>query len=201
MDSNFLTNYQFGTSGGNNLDIIRYPDRRLALRSVPVEIFDQDLHTLCQDMLYTMYDAPGIGLAAAQVGKNIRVIVIDAHYSRNEVTNANGEEELRLSDFNPQVLINPVITAKEETVIHEEGCLSLPGIYEQVTRSKIITVEYHDMFGNQKSSTEEDLSSICIQHEIDHLDGKVFLDHISLLKRSFYKKKLLKEKKKRKTED
>jgi peptide deformylase len=197
LDNSFLTNYKFGSNGGKRLSIIHYPDRILSQLSKPVELFDDKLRTLCQDMIYSMYDAPGIGLAAPQVGKSLRLIVIDPFYSREEITNAEGEQEFRMSDFQPKVLINPVITEKDGTITHEEGCLSLPGIYEEVTRVEKITVEYQDMFGNLISSKESGIVSICIQHEIDHLDGKVFLDHISLLKRNLYKKRLLKEKKKR----
>ena len=141
-----------------------------------------------------MYHAPGIGLAAPQVGESLRLFVLDVDYDREEITNASGEEEFRMSGFNPMIFINPVITGTSGSTTFEEGCLSLPGVYEEVKRHKSIHVKYQNLKGETVEMEAEDMLAICIQHENDHLDGVVFIERLSNLKKNFYKKKLLKEK-------
>ncbi len=179
---------------GELLPILKYPDPILALNAEPVLKFNQELETLVQNMLFTMYNAPGIGLAAPQVGKSIRLFVLDVDYDRETITNSAGKEEVRLSNFNPMVFINPVITGKSGTTVYEEGCLSLPGIYEEVKRFESIHVKFQDLKGNFHEIEADDLFSICLQHENDHLDGVVFIERLSNLKKNFYKKKIMKEK-------
>lgn len=179
---------------GQELDIVTYPDPVLSTKAQPVSEFTPDLHELVKNMLYTMYHAPGIGLAAPQVGVSQRIFVLDVDYDRETVTNAEGKEEVRLSNFQPLVLINPVITGTSGTTTYEEGCLSVPGVYEEVKRFKSIHVKYHDLQGKECELEADDLLSICIQHENDHLDGIVFIERLSNLKKNFYKKKMVKEK-------
>ncbi len=179
---------------GELIPIVTYPDPVLSTKAVPVTEFNKDLQHLVKDMLYTMYHAPGIGLAAPQVGKGIRLFVLDVDYDREMVTTASGKEEPRLSGFNPMVFINPVITGTSGTTTYEEGCLSVPGVYEEVKRYKSINVKYQDMEGNFHEMEADDMMSICIQHENDHLDGIVFIERLSNLKKQFYKKKMAKEK-------
>lgn len=179
---------------GTELPIVTYPDPVLSTKAVPVTEFTPDLEKLVEDMLFTMYHAPGIGLAAPQVGVGQRFFVLDVDYDRETVTNASGEEEVRLSGFKPVVFINPVITGTTGTTTYEEGCLSVPGVYEEVKRYKSIHVKYQDIKGNFHEMEADDLLSICIQHENDHLDGIVFIERLSNLKKNFYKKKMVKEK-------
>ncbi len=196
MPSNdFLKNYKLE---GKSLEIYTYPSPILTKIAQPVTSFDESLRELCINMLYTMYHAPGIGLAAPQVGKSIRLFVIDVDYKREEITAADGSTDYRLSGFNPKIFINPKFTSKTGESLYEEGCLSLPGIYEEVKRCDKITVEYQDLNGQHHSLDAEELLAICIQHENDHLDGIVFIDHLSMLKKNFFKNKLTKEKNKRK---
>ncbi len=178
---------------GTKIPIVTYPDPVLALKAKPVTVFDKKLEELVKNMLFTMYHAPGIGLAAPQVGESIRLFVMDVDYDRETVTTAKGEET-RLSNFQPMVFINPVITGSEGTIVYEEGCLSLPGIYEEVKRHQNIRVNYQNLKGEMQEMDADDLLSICIQHENDHLEGVVFIERLSNLKKTFYKKKLMKEK-------
>lgn len=177
------------------LKIYTYPSPILKKIAEPVEQFDGELESLCYDMLRTMYEAPGIGLAAPQVGISKRIFVMDIEFDRQEKTTASGETEYELVDRNPVVLINPVIKNKEGTFKYEEGCLSLPGIYDEVTRAQKITVEYQDFSGNKHELEAEDLFAVCIQHENDHLDGVVFIERLSMLKKNLFHKKLVKRKK------
>jgi peptide deformylase len=186
-----LENYELH---GNELPILTYPDPILSKKAVDVTEFTPELEQLVTDMLYTMYHAPGIGLAAPQVGKGLRLFVLDVDYDRETVTNSAGKEETRLSNFRPMVFINPVITGTSGTTTYEEGCLSVPGVYEEVKRYQSIHVKYLDVKGQQHELEADDLLSICIQHENDHLDGIVFIERLSNLKKNFYKKKILKEK-------
>lgn len=179
---------------GEKLPIYTYPDPVLSKKAEKVTEFTPELEQLVRDMLFTMYHAPGIGLAAPQVGQSLRLFVLDVDYEREEVTNAAGKEEIRMSDFNPMVFINPVITGTDGITTFEEGCLSLPGVYEEVKRFKSIHVKYQDLKGNMHEMTADDMMSICIQHENDHLEGVVFIERLSNLKKNFYKKKLAKEK-------
>lgn len=179
---------------GEKLPIFTYPEPVLSKKAVPVTDFTPDLAKLVKNMLFTMYHAPGIGLAAPQVGESIRLFVLDVDYERETITNSAGNEEVRLSDFNPLVLINPVITGTSGTTTYEEGCLSVPGVYEEVKRHKSVHVRYQDLDGNFHELETDDMLAICIQHENDHLDGIVFIERLSNLKKNFYKKKLIKEK-------
>lgn len=183
-------NYQLE---GEALNIHTYPDPVLTKVAEEVTVFDQDLKTLCKNMLFTMYKAPGIGLAAPQIGLSKRIFVIDVDYDREETEEDSGEFEL--SNFEPKIFINPVIKEKNGEVIFQEGCLSLPGVFEDVKRFEHVVVDYQDTEGNKHEMDATELLSICIQHENDHLDGIVFLDRLSILKKNFFKKKLTKAKK------
>jgi len=187
---NFLTEYKLE---GERLTIIKYPDPVLLKKAEPVTEFNDDLRTLCKNMLYTMYKAPGFGLAAPQVGKSIRLFVMDTDYEREKVTRADGTEDHNLSNFNPIVVINPVIKEKDGEQIYEEGCLSVPGVYEEVKRAQHVIIEYYNMWGEVQILDAEELKAVCIQHENDHLDGIVFLERLSILKKKFAKKKYLRD--------
>ncbi len=166
------------------LPILEYPDPRLRIRAEPVTEFDDDLRQLAADLLETMYAAPGIGLAATQVDVHKRVLVVDVSEERNE----------------PFCLVNPEILSAEGQVSYEEGCLSVPDVFEAVDRAERIEVSALDPNGERIHIEAEGLLAICIQHEIDHLDGKLFVDYLSALKRDRLKKKTLK-KAKRETGD
>lgn len=150
------------------LEVLHYPDPRLRNRARPVEHVDERVRQLVDDMLETMYAAPGIGLAAVQVNVPLRVITIDCSESRNE----------------PVCLINPTIEAEEGELEAEEGCLSVPGVYESVTRSRWIRVRALDRDGEPIELEAEDLLAVCVQHEMDHLEGKLFVDYLSRLKQA-----------------
>jgi len=158
-------------------NILHFPDPRLRQVAAPVESVDGEIRKLVQDMSETMYDAPGIGLAATQVDVHKRVIVIDVSRDRSDLL----------------VLINPEILSGEGSQKLEEGCLSVPGIYEKVTRYEKVRVRALDRDGQEFELDAEDLLAVCIQHEIDHLDGKVFVDYLSPLKQQRIDKKLQKQ--------
>ncbi len=179
---------------GEQLPIVTYPEPVLSQVAKSVVKFDKNLEHLVRDMLFTMYHAPGIGLAAPQVGQSIRLFVLDVDYDRETVTNAAGKEEVRLSNFQPMVVINPVITGTSGATVYEEGCLSVPGVYEEVKRYQTIHLKFQDLKGDFHEIEADDMLSICIQHENDHLDGIVFIERLSNLKKQFYKKKMAKEK-------
>ncbi len=187
---NFLENYK---CEGELLEILTYPHPILLKKAEKITEFNDELRTLCKNMLYTMYKAPGVGLAAPQVGKSIRLFVIDVDYEREKVTRADGSEDYNLSEFNPLIVINPVIKEKDGEQIYEEGCLSVPGIYEEVKRAEHLVLVYQDMWGKEQTLDATELKAVCIQHENDHLDGIVFLERLSLLKKKFAKKKYLRE--------
>ena len=161
------------------LQILEFPDPRLRTRAHPVEQVDDALRKLIDDMFETMYDAPGIGLAATQVNVHKRVLVIDLSQDRSQ----------------PLVLINPEIIARAGVEETEEGCLSVPGIYEKVTRADRIRVRTLDRKGNTTEVEADGLLAVCIQHEMDHLEGKLFVDYLSPLKREMVRKKLTKQRK------
>jgi peptide deformylase len=163
--------------------ILEFPDPRLRTRAQPVTEFDADLGKLVDDMLETMYAAPGIGLAATQVDVHKRVIVIDVSEAHNQ----------------PFVLINPQILSREGVAETEEGCLSVPGIFDEVKRASKIRVRAQDRTGAVFERDCEDVLAVCVQHEMDHLDGKLFVDYLSDLKRQRIRKKLEKERKQRAT--
>jgi peptide deformylase len=179
---------------GEKLPIVTYPDPVLSAKALPVTDFGPDLNKLIKNMLFTMYHAPGIGLAAPQVGISQRIFVLDVDYDREVITNAEGRDEVRMSNFNPMVFINPIITGTSGTTTYEEGCLSVPGVYVDVKRYQTIHVKYQNLKGETLEIEADDLLSICLQHENDHLDGIVFIERLSNLKKNFYKKKMKKEK-------
>ncbi len=153
--------------------ILSIPDGKLRQIAEPVTAVDDGVRALAADMLETMYDAPGIGLAAPQIGVLSRVIVLD-------VAKRQGEDAAP----EPMVLVNPVITrVSAETSVYEEGCLSIPEFYEEVTRPACVRVAYLDRDGVAREVEAEGILATCLQHEIDHLDGVLFIDHISRLKR------------------
>ncbi len=156
------------------LPILHYPDPRLRNKAAPVAKVDGKLRALINDMFETMYQAPGIGLAAPQVNVALRVLVIDISEQRDA----------------PLCLVNPEILHKEGVEQMEEGCLSVPGIYEPVQRAKFIRVRALDRDGASFEMEANDLLAVCIQHEMDHLDGKLFVDYLSELKRQRLRKKL-----------
>ena len=161
-------------------EILTAPDPRLREISKPVELVDDDIRELMDDMLETMYDAPGIGLAAIQVGVPLRVIVMDL---------ADKDEEP-----DPRFFINPVISnPATETKPYDEGCLSVPAFYEEVDRPETCVVDYLDRDGTPQRLEAEGLLAVCIQHEMDHLNGVLFIDHLSRLKRDRILRKLKKE--------
>jgi len=162
------------------LPILCFPDPRLHKVAKPVAAVDDRVRALVADMFETMYDAKGIGLAATQVDVHERVVVIDVSEERNQ----------------PLVLINPeIVWASPETRVGEEGCLSVPGIYDGVERSLAVHVRAQDADGNSRVIEAEDLLAVCMQHEMDHLMGKVFVEYLSPLKRGRIKTKLLKQQK------
>jgi peptide deformylase len=163
----------------NILPILEYPDKRLRTIAQPVETVDAALAELIGDMFHTMYEAPGIGLAATQVNVHKQLIILDISEDRSQ----------------PMVFINPRITAKDGSQVYQEGCLSLPGIYADVKRYNQITVQALDRDGREFSLEADGLLAVCIQHEMDHLAGKVFVDHLSPLKRALAEKKLAKQRK------
>ncbi len=162
------------------LTILRYPDPRLHTVAKPVPAVDARIRTLVADMLETMYAAEGIGLAASQVNVHERVVVIDVSEGRDQ----------------PLVLVNPEITwSSPETQINDEGCLSVPGIYDGVERASAIKVRALDLDGKLQTHSAEGLLAVCVQHEMDHLMGKVFVDYLSPLKRNRIKTKMIKARK------
>ena len=161
-------------------DIIILPDQHLRLVSKPVEKITLDIRALAEDMLETMYDAPGIGLAAIQVAQPLRLITMDL----------SKDEDKR----EPWVFINPeIIAASDELSVYEEGCLSIPEYYEEVERPARVRVRFMDIDGKIREEDAEGLYATCIQHEIDHLNGVLFVDHLSALKRNMLLRKLAKE--------
>lgn len=159
------------------LDILRFPDPRLRNKAKPVEQVDAALQRLVDDMFETMYQAPGIGLAATQVNVAKRLVAMDLSEEKNQ----------------PLVLINPEIIESDGSDEYEEGCLSVPGVHETVKRAERIKIKAQDRDGNPFEMDAEGLLAVCIQHEIDHLDGKLFVDYLSSLKRQRIRKKLEKE--------
>lgn len=158
------------------LPILHYPDERLHTKAKPVADVDERIRTLVADMAETMYEAPGIGLAATQVNVHERVVVIDVSEERNEL----------------RAFINPEIIERQGETVGEEGCLSVPGIYDRVTRAERVTVKALNERGEPFELQADGLLAVCIQHELDHLDGKVFVEYLSLLKQGRIKSKLAK---------
>jgi len=168
------------------LTILEFPDLRLRKRAKPVSEVNDALRRTIDDMLETMYAAPGIGLAATQVNVHKRLLVLDVSEHKDT----------------PMVFINPEIEVLDpEPLGYEEGCLSVPGYYDLVNRPKQIKVKALDRFGQSFELVADGLLAVCLQHEVDHLDGKLFVDYLSILKRQRIKQKLLKDKKKEKEEN
>jgi peptide deformylase len=159
------------------LKILHYPDPRLHTVAKPIAEVTDEVRRLATDMAETMYAAPGIGLAATQVDRHIRLLVVDVSEEKNNLL----------------ALINPRILLKEGEVVHEEGCLSVPGIYDKVTRAEHIRVQATNLDGETFEMDANGLLAICIQHEIDHLNGKVFVEYLSRLKQVRIKSKLTKQ--------
>jgi peptide deformylase len=159
------------------LPILRFPDPRLKKIAAPVLEIDEGIKRLVRDMAETMYEAPGIGLAATQVDVHKRVIVIDISETRDELL----------------TLINPEIAEQDGLQVCEEGCLSVPGIYDKVERAENVRVHYLDLNGEKRTIEAHGLLAVCLQHEIDHLEGKVFVEHLSQLKQTRIKAKLAKQ--------
>jgi peptide deformylase len=160
-------------------DILIIPDKTLRQVSRPVERVNTDIRKLVEDMFETMYDAPGIGLAAIQIGEPLRVVTMDL---------AKKDEEKQ-----PRVFVNPeIVWSSEEKNVHEEGCLSIPEYYEEVERPARVRVKYLDLDGKEHEEQADGLFATCIQHEIDHLNGVLFIDHLSKLKRDRVIKKFTK---------
>ncbi len=161
------------------LNILEFPDLRLTTVATAVETFDKALKKLVEDMTETMYTANGIGLAATQVNIHKRLLVLDVSENQDQ----------------PRVYINPEILSQSGEQTHEEGCLSVPGIYANVKRAENITVKAQDLEGNSFEEQLEELHAVCVQHEMDHLIGRLFVDYLSPLKRNMVKKKLEKQRK------
>jgi peptide deformylase len=161
------------------LPILEYPDKRLRTLAMPIDSVDDALSTVIDDLFETMYDAPGIGLAATQVNFHKQLFVLDISEEKNQ----------------PMVFINPKIVAGDGRQVYQEGCLSLPNIFADVTRYNRITVAALDRHGAAFTLEAEGLLAVCIQHEMDHLLGKVFVDYLSPLKRALAEKKLAKQRK------
>ena len=159
------------------LTILEFPDPRLRKTAAPVKQVDDALRELIENMFETMYDAPGIGLAATQVDVHRRFLVADVSPDNNQ----------------PHVFINPVILEKDGVQVSEEGCLSVPGYYEEVERAEHIRVRYQDQNGDEIETELEGLLAVVVQHEIDHLDGKLFVDYLSEAKRSRIRKRLIRD--------
>lgn len=166
------------------LKILEFPDPRLRKKAQPVENVDDALRQLIDDMFETMYEAPGIGLAATQVDVHRRLLVADVSTDKTE----------------PWVLINPVIVEHDGVEVTEEGCLSVPGYYEAVERAEHVRVRYLDRDGAEVESEFGGLLSVCVQHEMDHLEGKLFVDYLSEAKRQRIRKRLAKDRRHRQEE-
>lgn len=188
-------------------EILQYPDERLRLVSQPVEKFTPELQTLIQDMIETMIDAHGIGLAAPQIGVQQRVVVIarsiieEIERMENEEIQTMGEEldseeesliEEKESPLECLVIVNPTLTCSGDIITYQEGCLSVPEYREFVERYSNVTLSAYDGEGNPYTLDASGLLAVCIQHELDHLEGKLFIDRLSYLKRSLYHNKITK---------
>ncbi len=161
--------------------VLQFPDKRLRGISKPIEIVTEEIRALAQDMLDVMYDEPGIGLAAPQLGEPVRLVVVDTEWTEED------------AEKNPLVLVNPVLHEPEGKVVWTEGCLSVPDFQAEVERAEKIRLTASDLDGKPLEIRAEGLQAVCFQHEIDHLDGVLFIDHISRLKRSLYVQKRKKQ--------
>ena len=167
------------------LVVLEFPDDRLRTVAKPVESFDTGLSELVENMLETMYDAQGIGLAATQIDRHLRLLVMDISEERDS----------------PRVYINPELTTTEGHQVYEEGCLSVPGIYANVERAEMVRVKAQKPDGSTFEEELHGLGAVCLQHEIDHLEGRLFVDYLSPLKRQMVRKKLEKQRRQSLQED
>ncbi len=167
------------------LSILEFPDPRLRKTARPVSKVDDDLRSLIDDMFETMYAAPGIGLAATQVNIHERLLIADVSADQTE----------------PYALINPDILEKDGVIVTEEGCLSVPGYYEEVERAEHIRVRFENRDGEQVEMEATELLAVCIQHEVDHLDGKLFVDYLSEARRQQIRKRLVRDRRHQSTAD
>jgi peptide deformylase len=187
------------------LKIYTYPDLVLAKKASPIARVEKNIHfKLADDMLETMYEAPGIGLAANQVGILEKIIVIDTEYDFEELEEGQeppkGAEVVAggiIKNRKPQIIINPEIIQREGNILFQEGCLSVPEYTAEVKRSEKLKLQYKDIDGVTKTLSAEGLLAVAIQHEMDHLDGKLFIDRLSPLKKEMVRKKLIKERQER----
>ena len=191
------------------LKVLTYPDPRLREISKPVTQFDENLKKTAQDMLETMYDAPGIGLAANQVGVLKRMIVIDTDFDIEdmedelkgimpEARSASGPSTKIITNKNPRIIFNPEIVLREGEILFGEGCLSVPGYTADVKRSEKIKLQFQNVDGLTETLLADGILAVAIQHELDHLDGKLFIDRLSPLKKEMAKKKLIRERQQKK---
>ena len=190
MNFNYGEKFNLEDLSLQRLRIYTYPSPILKKIALPIRTFDADLSEFIEKMIQTMYHSRGIGLAAPQVGCSIRLFISDTSFEFDD------ENDSIVLNANPKAYINPKIIKKEGEILNEEGCLSFPGIYEKVKRFEKISMQYQDVKGQEKIINATGLESICLQHELDHLNGIVFIEKLSPLKQSFLKKKFLKSKKK-----
>lgn len=190
------------------LKIYTFPDLVLTKKAAPIQRVEKTYHKLADDMLETMYHAPGIGLAANQVGILERMVVIDTEYDYEELEEGEdpppGAEVVTggiISNRKPQILFNPEIIYREGSIQMAEGCLSVPEYNAEVKRSEKIKLQYQDIDGLQKTLSADGLLAVCIQHELDHLEGKLFIDRLSPLKKEMAKKRLKQDRQLRDAED
>jgi peptide deformylase len=170
-------------------EVLQFPDKRLREKSRPIAEVTEEIRALARDMLEVMYDEPGIGLAAPQVGEPVRLIVVDTEWTEED------------AERNPLVLVNPEIVERSGTITWTEGCLSVPDFQAEVERSERVRLEARDLDGAPVSIEAEGLRAVCFQHEIDHLDGILFIDRISRLKREMYVRRRRKQQREDERED
>ncbi len=190
------------------LKIFTFPDLILAQKAAPVERVEKSLHKLADDMLETMYFAPGIGLAANQVGILQRILVLDTDYDYEELPEGEsppaGSEVVTggfIKNRKPRIIVNPEIIHSEGSILFAEGCLSVPEYSAEVKRAEKIKLQYQDVDGLTKTLSADGLLAVAIQHELDHLEGKLFIDRLSPLKKEMARKRLRKEREEREAED
>ncbi len=188
------------------LKIFKFPDVVLTQRAVPIARIEKGLWKTADDMLETMYEAPGIGLAANQVGLLERMVVLDTEYELTEEDLQEGEPEgevvgVSITNKKPIILFNPEIVWREGTASIEEGCLSVPEFVAEVKRAEKIKVQYQDIDGVQKTLAADGLLAIALQHELDHLDGKLFIDRLSPIKKEVVRRQLREDRRLRELEE
>jgi len=193
------------------LKIYKFPDLVLAQKAAPISHIEKSLRKLADDMFETMYHAPGVGLAANQVGLLQRIVVIDAEFEHEEFPEGEPPKELPegaeivaggiIKNKKPRILINPEIIHREGSILFSEGCLSVPEFSAEVERAEKIKVQHQDLFGLTKTFSAEGLLAIVVQHELDHLDGKLFIDRLSPLKKETVRRRLKQERAEREAEE